>query len=205
MKTLNIKDMNKEKRNSRLAILIVMIIAAACFRFIKMPPNFSPITGIALFGAAYFSRKYLALIVPFLILWISNLVLDNVFYAQWYEGFQWFSQPLVFVAFGGIVLLGFVFLKKVNFYRIIGASLTASVLFFLVTNFGVWLGSPTYPQSFSGLILCYAAGIPFITNPGAEHYFFLNTVFGDLMFTVGLFGVFELIKFQFPRLAKQRA
>jgi uncharacterized protein DUF6580 len=197
--------MNNKKMNSRLVILIVMIIAAACFRFIKMPPNFSPVTGIALFGAAYFSRKYLALIVPFLILWISNLVLDNVFYAQWYEGFQWFSQPFVFAAFGVIVLLGFVFLKKVNFYRIIGASLTASVLFFLVTNFGVWMGSPTYPQTFSGLVMCYAAGIPFITNPGAEHYFFLNTVFGDLMFTVGLFGAFELIKFQFPRLAKQRA
>lgn len=197
--------MNKKSIDSRLIVLVVMIIFAACFRFIKMPPNFSPVTGIALFGAAYFSRKYLALIVPFLILWISNLVLDNVFYTQWYEGFQWFSQPFVFLAFAGIVLLGFVFLKKVNFYNVLGASLTASVLFFLVTNFGTWLGSPVYPQTFSGLLMSYAAGIPFITSPGAEHYFFLNTLLGDLMFTLGLFGAFEVLKLQFPVLARQNA
>ena len=201
METSNIENMKKEKINFRLLILVGLVIAAACFRFIKMPPNFSPVTGMALFGAAYFSRKYLAFLVPLLVLWISNIILDNVFYAQWYDGFQWFSQPFVFGGFALIVLLGLLFLKKVNVYRVIGASLSASVLFFLVTNFGVWLGSPTFPQTFDGLIACYAAGIPFISNPGAEHYFFLNTVFGDLMFTGGLFGLFELMKIQFPQLA----
>lgn len=192
--------MSKEKINIRFFVLVVLIVIAACFRFIKMPPNFSPITGMALFGAAYFSRKYLAILIPFLVLWLSNLVLDNVFYAQWYDGFQWFSQPFVFAAFAVIVLIGLVFLKKVNFYRVIAASLSASILFFLITNFGSWLGSPIYPQTFEGLLTCYTAGIPFITNPGAEHYFFLNTVFGDLLFTGGLFGAFELMKIQFPRL-----
>lgn len=197
--------MNKEKINIRFLAIVVLVVVAACFRFLKLPSNFSPVTGIALFGAAYFSRKYVAILIPFVILWVSNLVLDNVFYAQWYEGFQWFSQPFVFGAFVLIVLLGFVFLKKVNFYRVIGASLTASVLFFLVTNFGSWLGSPHYPQTFEGLIMSYAAGIPFITNPGADHYFFLNTVFGDLLFTGGLFGAFELMKISFPQLARQTA
>lgn len=197
--------MNKEKINFRFAVIVVMIIAATCFRFIKMPSNFSPVTGIALFGAAYFSRKYLAILIPFLILWLSNLVLDNVFYAQWYDGFQWFTQPFVFAAFGLIVLIGFVLLKKVSLTRVIGASLTASVLFFLVTNFGSWLGSPMYPQTFSGLMASYAAGIPFITNPGADNYFFLNTVIGDLMFTGVLFGGFELIKIQFPKLVRVSA
>ncbi len=193
--------MKKEKVNFRFLILFVLILAVACFRFIKMPPNFSPVTGMALFGAAYFSRKYLAFLVPFLVLWISNLVLDNIFYAQYYDGFQWFSQPFVFGGFAVIVILGLVILKKVNIYRIIGASIAASILFFLISNFGSWLGSSMYTKDFGGLLMCYAAGIPFISNPGAEHYFFLNSVIGDLMFTGGLFGAFELIKLQFPTLA----
>jgi hypothetical protein len=193
--------MNLPKNTFRTTVLIVMIIVAACFRFVNIAPNFSPITGMALFGAAYFSRKYLAFLVPFAALWVSSMVLDNVFYTQWYDGFQWFSQPFVFGAFALIVGLGFLLLKKVNFGRVIGASLTASVLFFLVTNFGVWMGSPTYPQTLEGLITCYAAGIPFITNPGAEHYFFLNSVIGDLFFTGALFGTFEIMKARIPRLA----
>ena len=193
--------MNTKKMKTRTGLIIAMIFGAACIRFINIAPNFSPIAGMALFGAAYFSKKHLALIIPFLAIWFSNLILDNVFLAQYYDGFQWFSQPYVFIGFACIVLLGFVLLKKVNFSRVLGASLMASVLFFLISNFGVWLGGVTYPLTFEGLVACYAAGIPFIFNSGAEHYFFLNGVFGDLFFTGLLFGSYELVKLRFPKLA----
>ena len=193
--------MNKEKRNLNASVIITMIFGAACFRFIDIAPNFSPIAGMSLFGAAYLSKKYLALIIPFLALWISNLVLDNVFYAQYYEGFQWFSQPYVFIGFIAIVLMGFGLLKKVSFARVLGASLSASVIFFLISNFGSWLGDPIYTKDFTGLLTAYAAGIPFIFGSGAEPYFFLNGVFGDLFFTGFLFGTFELVKLNFPKLA----
>ncbi len=196
--------MRNEKLNIRAGVIVTIIVVATCFRFLFIP-NFSPIAGMTLFGAAYFSRKYLAIIVPFLALWISSIVLDNVFYAHWYDGFQWFSQPFVFAGFGAILVLGFLLLKKVSFARVIGASLSASVVFFLISNFGVWLGSPTYPPTFSGLIACYAAGVPFLSNPGAEHYFFLNSLFGDLFFTGLLFGAFELAKSKFPQLSLSRA
>lgn len=192
--------MNKEKMNIRVGLLIVMIFGAACFRLINIAPNFSPVAGMSLFGAAYFSRKYLAFLIPFLALWCSNLFLDNVLYAEWYDGFQWFTQPFVFIGFAAIVCLGLGLLKKVTLPRVLGASILASVLFFLISNFGAWLGSPMYPQTFSGLMASYAAGLPFIFDPGAEHYFFLNGVFGDLFFTGMLFGTFELAKVQFPRL-----
>lgn len=197
--------MSQDKNQIRTAVLIFMVFAAACFRFVNIAPNFSPITGMALFGAAYFSRKYLALVIPFLAIWGSNMVLDNLIYAQYYDGFQWFSQPYVFGAFGLIVLLGFGMFKKVTFGRVIGASLIASVLFFLVTNFGSWMGGALYPKTLDGLMMSYAAGIPFITNPGAEHYFFLNSVVGNLFFTGLLFGSFELVKMRFPQLSKVKA
>lgn len=193
--------MNKEKLNVKAGVIIAMIFGAACFRFIDIAPNFSPIAGMSLFGAAYFSRKYLALIIPFLALWFSNLILDNVFYAQYYDSFQWFSQPYVFLGFGAIVLLGFGLLKKISFGRVIGASLSASVVFFLISNFGAWLGDPIYTKDLTGLLSAYAAGLPFIFNSGAEHYFFLNGVIGDLFYTGLLFGGYELVKIGFPKLA----
>lgn len=167
-----------------------MILLAAIIRILPHPHNVTPIGGMALFGAAYFGRKYMALLVPFLALWLSNLFLDNVIYSAYYEGFVWFSQPAVFISFLLIVGLGWLTLKKVSPLRLLGASLGASVLFFLVSNFGVWLGGGMYPQSFSGLMMCYAAGLPF----------FRNTMLGDLLFVSMLFGAFEWLQYRFPAL-----
>lgn len=179
----------------RFALLAILILLAAITRILPHPNNVTPIGGMALFGAAYFGRKYLAFLLPFLALWLSNLFLDNVVYSAYYEGFTWFSQPAVFVAFFLIVGLGWLALKKISPIRLIGASLGASALFFLVSNFGVWLQGGMYPQSFSGLMLCYAAGLPFLRN----------TVLGDLFFVSVLFGVFEWVQYRYPALRKQRA
>jgi len=81
--------------------------------------------------------------------------------------------------------------KKIKLKNVIGAGLSASIIFFLVSNFGVWLGSPMYPQNISGLITCYITGIPF----------FGNTIGGDLFYSAVLFGTFELAKYKFPKLA----
>ena len=78
-----------------------------------------------------------------------------------------------------------------NITRLIGGSLAASVLFFLVSNFGVWLNSVTYPKTIAGLLGCYEMAIPF----------FQNTMFGDLFFVGVLFGGFELLKIAFPKVA----
>ena len=84
------------KLNLRFGIIVALIFLAALSRFLPHPPNFTPVGGMALFGAAYFARKYWAFIIPFLAIWLSNLVIDNIFLAQYYDGFQWFSQPFVF-------------------------------------------------------------------------------------------------------------
>ena len=88
---------------------------------------------------------------------------------------------------------GRIFLAQKNkTTNVIGASLSASVIFFLVSNFGCWPGNPSYTQDFSGLATCYAAGIPF----------FWNTIGGDLFYSAVMFGIFELAKYRFPVLAK---
>ena len=172
-----------------------MILLAASTRILPHPYNVTPVAGMALLGAAYFTNRYVALLVPFLALWLSNLALDNLLYASYYEGFVWFSQPVVFLAFGLIVVLGWLMLKKVTPLRLFGASLGSSVLFYLVSNFGVWMNDGMYPADLSGLMACYAAGLPF----------FRNTLLGDLFFVSVLFGTFEWLQYRFPALKKARA
>ncbi len=180
-----------EKLIKRTGLLSIMVLLAALSRLLPHPPNFTPIGAIALFGAAYFHRKELAFAIPLVAMWISDLILNNVIYAkaypELYNGFVFIGSIGVYVAFLVIVLLGFSMLKKVKVPNLLGASLMASVLFFLITNFGSFLVDPMYPKNFAGLTSAYAMGIPF----------FWNTLLGDLFFTGVLFGGFELVRRRF--------
>lgn len=185
--------MNKQM-NIRIGIIALLILVAALSRLLPHPYNFTPIGAMGLFGAAYFTKRYLAFVVPFAAMWISDLILNNVVYAkmypEYYNGFQWLGSAPVYFSFALIIMLGFVLLRKVRVVSVLIASLSASVLFFLITNFAVWMGSMAYPQNMVGLMACYAAGLPF----------FGNTLLGDLFYSGVLFGAYELIKSRFPRL-----
>lgn len=187
--------MSKNNINLRFGIIALFILIAASTRFF-MPANFSPIAAIGLFGAAYFTKKHWAFIIPLAALFLSNLVLNNVVYTAYYDSFQWLGNTWVFLAFGLIILLGFVLLKKISTTRLIGASLLGSVVFFLITNFSSFLSLPgLYPQNLTGLLSAYAAGIPF----------FWNTMIGDFFFVAVLFGSFEWVQNRFPQFRLQQA
>lgn len=160
-------------------IALVLIILAALSRLLPHPHNFTPIAAIGLFGAATFDRRWLMLGVPFAALFLSDLLLNNVVYSQYYEGFAWFTSGWIYLAFALVILLGRTLLhQRVSIKNVATASLSASVLFFLVSNFSTWAETNLYPKTFDGLMLCYAAGLPF----------FGNTVLGDLFFSAVLFG-----------------
>lgn len=161
---------------------------AAISRLLPHPYNFTPIGAMALFGAAYFKQRWMAFLIPALALWISSLLLDNLVYAAYYEGFVWFSNGGVYLAFILVALLGMGLLKKVTMPRLLAGSLGASVLFFLVTNFMVWAGGLLYPMTLSGLMACFAAGLPF----------FRNAVLGDLFYVAVLFGSYAWITRSYP-------
>ncbi|HTO36025.1 MAG TPA: DUF6580 family putative transport protein, partial [Flavobacterium sp.] len=182
--------MKKQKTNIRFGIISLLILLAAFSRLIPHPPNFTPVGAMALFGAAYFSKRYLAFAVPLLAIWLSDLVLNNVLYAQYFDGFSFFYPGFywIYSAFIAIGLIGFFLLKKIKPLNIFLASLAASSLFFLVSNFGVWASGVMYPKDFNGLLACYTAAIPF----------FQNTIVGDLVYCGVLFGLFETAKYKFP-------
>ena len=186
--------MNNKDSKVKIGALVLMIIVAAASRLVPHPDNFTPIGAMALFGAAYFPKKWMAVVVPFLALWMSSLILDNVFMAQFYDGFQWFSQPYVFLAFGLIIGLGWLLLKKVKPANLLIASLLSSLIFFLVSNFGVWM-MYTPEKTWASLMAVYALAIPFVRG----------TIFGDLFFVTVLFGAYELMKYRFAVLKTEQA
>ncbi len=150
----------------------LMIVAAAFSRLIPHPLNFAPITAIALAGGVYLDKR-ISILIP-----IAALVISD-----WILGFY----PILFFVYGSVIAIGFVGLWLRNHKKLVpvlGASLASSILFFLVTNFGVWvIGPEMYPRTWAGIVECYAAGIPF----------FRNTVAGDLFYVGVLFGLFELL------------
>jgi hypothetical protein len=161
----------------RFVVLALMILAAAASRLIPHPPNVASITAVALFGGAYLTNKRLALIVPLAALFFSDLILG--FYSH---------MEIVYGSFVLVVFVGFWLQKNRSALRIAGAALASSVLFFVVTNLGVWAFESLYPKTTAGLLACYVAAIPF----------FKNTLVGDALYTAVLFGGFALAEKLFP-------
>jgi hypothetical protein len=164
----------------RLMVLISIVLAAALARLMPHLPNMTPIAAIALFGGAYFSDKRLAFLVPLTALFVSDLALGG-----YYPGME-----VVYLSFGLIVCIGLWLQKHRTVLPIAGAALAGSVLFFVLTNFGVWAFSGMYPTNLAGLIACYTAALPFFTN----------TLMGDVFYTALLFGGFALLESRFAGL-----
>ena len=169
----------------RLLAILAAIFAAAALRLAPHPPNFSPIAAMALFSGAYMPRKLLAFVAPF-----GALTLSDVALGGFYPGMNF-----VYLSFALTVLIGWAVATRKSPLTIGAAALASSVLFFVLTNFGMWLFSGIYPVTQAGLVACYVAAIPF----------FQNTVLGDLFFTGLLFGGFSIAEHYLPRLRTGQA
>jgi uncharacterized protein DUF6580 len=164
---------------SRLLALLSAIAAAAVLRLAPHPPNFTPIGAMALFSGAYLGRKWLAFVAPLGALLLSDLVLG------FYHG-----QATVYFSVALIVMIGMMLLSRASPLRVGFAAIVSSVLFFVITNFGMWLFSGFYPRTTAGLEACFVAAIPF----------FQNTLTGDLFYAALLFGGFRIAELLLPRL-----
>ncbi|HSX35835.1 MAG TPA: DUF6580 family putative transport protein [Patescibacteria group bacterium] len=153
-----------------LVLAASLIMFAVFGRLLPHPPNFTPIAAVAIFGGAILPRRY-ALSLPLAAMIISDLVIG--------------LHPLILFTWGSfaaIAVLSSHYMKRLNVVWIIGASLSASVLFYLISNLGVWLQGTMYPMTAAGLINCYYMALPF----------FRNTVLGDSVFSATLFGLYAL-------------
>ncbi len=136
--------------------------------------NFAPITAIALFSGAYLGRRWGAM-VPLAAMFVGDLFIG--FY-------EWPLMITVYACFALFGLAGSIISKNKNFKSVLALSLTASISFFILTNWAVWQFSPWYAKTFSGLIGCYTNALPF----------YRNTLLGDVFYTLALFGSYELVR-----------
>ena len=162
---------------SNLLFAVVVILIAALMRLLPHPANVAPIAAMALFGGVYLDKKY-AFILP-----LSAMLLSDVFLGVHNTMLFVYASFLLTVGIGTLIkrhkTIGAVFL----------ASFASSALFFLITNFGVWLAGNLYPKTVDGLLQSYAMGLPF----------FRNTFLGDLLYTGLLFGGYECFLLLFKR------
>jgi hypothetical protein len=170
--------------NARTKSLVLIVMAAAAMRLLPHPPNMTSITALALFGGATFADRRLAFAVPLLAMLVSDFALG-----------LYGHMEVQYLAVVGVVALGLALRQHRNAGRIAAATLGGSVLFYLVTNFGVWAFEPMYPKTLAGLAASYVAAIPF----------FGNSLVGDLGFALVLFGGMRLLELRFSALREPQA
>ena len=138
---------------------ISLIIILAFARLIPHPPNFTPIIAVAIISGYFFKNFNLSVLILLAAMLISDLFIG-------------FYENIIFV-YASLILITFIFYKisnKINFKNLFIYGFAGSIIFFVVSNFGVWaLGSPgvnniAYEKTLSGLIECYIFAIPFFGN-----------------------------------------
>ena len=128
-----------------LKISIGIFLALAASRFIPHPPNFTSLIALSFYIPAIFGLRYLPALL------ISFAITDFII------GFH----SSVFFTWGSVIIIGLIakYFTTSILSRIFGA-LIGSLIFYLVTNYGVWFGG-MYSQNFGGLIESYIMGLPF--------------------------------------------
>ncbi len=134
-------------------MLVAAIAVLALSRLVPHPPNFTPLVAAALFSGAICRDWWLALLVPLAAMLLADLWLG-------------LHATLAFVYLGmalAVAVGGWLETRR-RPLLLLGAGTLGAVLFFLVSNFGVWLTQELYPHSAAGLAACYVAALPFFTN-----------------------------------------
>ena len=158
------------KRKEILVILIIFL--GILSRLIPHPPNFTALASIALFSGTYLKNKYLSFLIPFIIMIVSDTLLGLP------------KSGAVYLSFVIITLLGHTLHKNRTKIKILNLSIVSSILFFVITNFFVFIQSELYPNSITGIIECYVLAIPFFTN----------TLLSTIIYSFILFISFEKVQ-----------
>ena len=179
--------------NARTTSLILIVLAAAATRLLPHPPNMTTITALALFGGATLADRRLAFGVPLLAMLLADLVLASISSAS---VISWQAHLVEqYLPLAAVVVLGFALRGRRAPLRVLTATLAGSLLFFALSNFGVWMAEGLYPKTGEGLVACYVAAIPFLANSLA----------GDLAYAALLFGGLALLERRFSVLREPQA
>ena len=199
--------------NLAISAAVVAVLLLVASRLVPHIHNFSLINASCLFAGAVVMSRFKAFVVPFAAVFISDFAINNFIYPSYYQNSalkidSWtvlsYQATWHFIAYGLIVCLGITACKVLQAGKnslsktaicsgAFGA--TASLLFFLISNFGVWLLGDFYPDTLAGLAACFTAAIPF----------YQSTLVSDLLFTPALFTGWYLLSQKHSLTASNRA
>jgi hypothetical protein len=164
---------------------LLLIVIASLYRIMPgRPYGFAPMIAMAVFGGAIIKDKKFAFLFPLLAMFISDGLYQLLYIngvgniPGFYEG-----QFVNYLLFGGMTVFGF-FIKNFNVKRIAIAAISAPTAYFVISNFLVWastspLAGWARPKTFSGLMMCYADGLPFYPWSVASTFIFSVIFFGS--------------------------
>ena len=162
--------MNTKTLNFTLSnILIILAIAS---RFLPHPPNFTAVISVGIFAGFLFKNKTIGCIVPIISMVASDIILG-------FHNTLWAVYLSLIIA----TIIG-TKMKKSNTGSITLSSLISATIFYIITNFAVWLNGIMYPNNLSGLLSCYISAIPF----------FGYTLLSTFLFSFILFGLYSLLE-----------
>ena len=162
------------QKNNYTIISFVLLALVLFSRLIPHAPNFTPLIAVILFSSMMFKNR-LYMLLPIVALFISDILL------QYNSGYQYIFSSVFFWTYGALFLIfifSYFYGKELSFKNIMIKSLSGAIIFFLVSNFGVWIASPGYSMNLSGLVACYTAAIPF----------FRNTLSSTIIYSIILFA-----------------
>jgi len=155
-----------------LMIPIIMMTLLIISRMISDIPNFTATIALIMFTSYLIRDKFQSVLV----ILVSQIISD--LYIGIYS-----SMFFVYGAYVFIALLSPIIMNKLSFKSVLISSLVTPTIFYIVSNFGVWITGSTYPLSLDGLIMCYVAGIPF----------FDETLLSTVVFSVTIYVMMKLI------------
>ena len=167
--------------NIKLLLIALIIFLVSLTRILPHPPNFTPILALAIFGGAFLTNKRTALCIPVIAMFLSDLIIG--FHSQIYA---------VYLCIIVLSLLGNM-VKTKNIKNLAITGFSGSIIFFITTNFSVWLSGGLYPLTFDGLIQCYIMAIPFFHNTLISTLLFLSILFFSYNFAEKKFQVLKKI------------
>jgi len=163
-------------------MIYLIVLLAVLARFLPHAPNFSPVFGALLFGGAHLKNRD-SVWFPVGLLAVSDVILTTQVY---HMKLNW-AEVVTWIGFATVALIGRLLRTKLSTLRVLAAALAGPTAFFLISNFGVWLGWRMYPATWQGLAACYVAALPF----------YRNSLVSSVLFTGVLFGAHEFYRRKF--------
>ena len=158
---------------TKIYLFIGTVIFVSLFRYLPHPPNFTPVIALTFYSAVFFG-------LPSSVFVILAFAISDIFIGL---------HNLLFFTWGGLALISLLSKISSNFFSRMMLLVLSSIIFFIVSNFGVWLLSNFYPKNFDGLFKCYLLAIPFFSNT------FVSTLIFGLLFEIFKMGKIKIRMF----------